>query len=394
MPETLLQDPTLVFAYLAALIGLIFWLSGLPALKGWFDRVPAIVHCYFLPTLSSAFGITPLGSPAYDWASRFLLPISLFLLMITVDLPAIAKVGRTAIIMMLTGTVGIIIGGPIAFLVFKQWLPPDAWLGLGALSGSWIGGSANFVAIAESIEAPDSILAPAIVVDTVVGYGWMAILLAMSAYQSRWDNAIGARREAFEEASRHLAALQADAHPAKVRDLLILVGLGVGAAAAAVAIGDRLPTLGDPTIISRATWSVLVAVTAGILLSFTPISRLEEVGASNFGYVALYLLVATIGAKADIRAVLDTPAFLATGLLWIAIHAALLFLMARLLRAPLFFVATASMANVGGAASAPVVAAAYHPAMAPVGLLLAVAGYILGIYGGLLCAFILGRLAG
>lgn len=394
MPDTLLQDPTLVFAYLAAVVGLIFWLSGLPALKGWFDRVPAIVHCYFLPTLSSAFGITPLQSPGYDWASRFLLPISLFLLMVTVDLGAIAKVGRTAIIMMLTGTIGIILGGPIAFLVFKQWLPPDAWMGLGALSGSWIGGSANFVAIAESIEAPDSILAPAIVVDTVVGYGWMAILLAMSAYQSRWDTAISARREAFEEASRHLSELQAHSHPAKIRDLLMLIGLGVGGSALAVAIGDRLPALGDPTIISRSTWAVLVAVTGGILLSFTPMRKLEEVGASNFGYVALYLLVATIGAKADVRAVLDTPAFLATGLLWISIHAALLFLMARLLRAPLFFVATASMANIGGAASAPVVAAAYHPAMAPVGLLLAVAGYILGIYGGLLCAFILGRMAG
>jgi uncharacterized membrane protein len=394
MPETLLQDPTLVFAYLAALIGLIFWLSGLPALKGWFDRVPTIVHCYFLPTLSSAFGITPLASPAYEWASRFLLPISLFLLMVTVDLGAIAKVGRTAIIMLLTGTVGIIIGGPIAFLAFRQWLPPDAWMGLAALSGSWIGGSANFVAVAESIEAPDSILAPAIVVDTVVGYGWMAILLAMSAYQSRWDNAIGARRDAFEEASRHLSELQAHAHPATIRDLLILLGLGIGGAAAAVAIGDRLPALGDPTIISRSTWAVLVAVTGGILLSFTPLRKLEEVGASRFGYVALYLLVATIGAKADIRAVLDTPAFLAAGLLWISIHATLLFLMARVIRAPLFFVATASMANIGGAASAPVVAAAYHPAMAPVGLLLAVGGYILGIYGALICAFILGRLAG
>jgi uncharacterized membrane protein len=267
-------------------------------------------------------------------------------------------------------------------------------MGLAALSGSWIGGSANFVAVAESIEAPDSILAPAIVVDTVVGYGWMAILLAMSAYQSRWDNAIGARRDAFEEASRHLSELQAHAHPAMIRDLLILLGLGIGAAAAAVAIGDRLPALGDPTIISRSTWAVLVAVTGGILLSFTPLRKLEEVGASRFGYVALYLLVATIGAKADIRAVLDTPAFLAAGLLWISIHATLLFLMARVIRAPLFFVATASMANIGGAASAPVVAAAYHPAMAPVGLLLAVGGYILGIYGALICAFILGRLAG
>jgi uncharacterized membrane protein len=394
MPDTLLQDPTLVFGYLAALVGLIFWLSGVPALKGWFDRVPALVHCYFLPTLSSAFGITPLQSPAYDWVSRFLLPLCLLLLMVAVDLPAIMKVGRTALLMMLAGTLGVIIGGPVAFLIFKGALPPDAWKAFAALSGSWIGGSANFVAIAESVGAPDAVLGPAIVVDTVVGYSWMAVLLALSAWQTRFDTAIGARREAFDEASRHLSELQAHKRPTALRDILILMALGFGGATVSVAIGDRLPAIGDPTIISSATWAVLVAVTAGILLSFTPARHLEEVGASNTGYAALYLIIASIGARADLRAVLETPAFLGAGIVWIAIHVTILFLAARLLRAPLFFVAVGSMANIGGAASAPVVAAAYHPAMAPVGLLLGVSGYILGIYGGLACAWLLGLAAG
>ncbi len=394
MPDTLLQDPTLVFGYLAALVGMIFWLSGLPAFKWWFDRVPALVHCYFLPTLSSAFGITPLQSPVYDWVSRFLLPLCLLLLMVAVDLPAILKVGRTALLMMLAGTLGIIIGGPVAFLIFQGALPPDAWKAFAALSGSWIGGSANFVAIAESVGAPDAVLGPAIVVDTVVGYSWMAVLLALSAWQLRFDTAIGARREAFEEASRHLGELQAHKRPAALRDILVLLALGFGGAAVSVAIGDRLPAIGDPTIISRATWAVLVAVTAGILLSFTPARHLEEVGASNTGYAALYLIIASIGARADLRAVLETPAFLGAGVVWIAIHVTILFLAARLLRAPLFFVAVGSMANIGGAASAPVVAAAYHPAMAPVGLLLGVSGYILGIYGGLACAWLLGLAAG
>ncbi len=394
MPDTLLQDPTAVFAYLAAVVGGIFWLSGLPAFKRWFDRVPALVHCYFLPTLSSAFGITPLQSPAYDWVSRFLLPLCLLLLMVAVDLPAIMKVGRTALLMMLAGTAGIIIGGPVAFLIFEGALPPDAWKAFAALSGSWIGGSANFVAIAESVGAPDAVLGPAIVVDTVVGYGWMAVLLALSAWQLRFDRAIGARREAFEEASRHLSELQAHKRPTTLRDILVLLALGFGGAAVSVAVGDRLPAIGDPTIISPATWAVLIAVTAGILLSFTPVRHLEEVGASNTGYAALYLIIASIGARADLRAVLETPAFLGAGIVWIAIHVTILFLAARLLRAPLFFVAVGSMANIGGAASAPVVAAAYHPAMAPVGLLLGVSGYILGIYGGLACAWLLGLAAG
>jgi uncharacterized membrane protein len=162
---------------------------------------------------------------------------------------------------------------------------------------------------------------------------------------------------------------------------------------AAVEFGSRMPSIGNPTIISSTTWAVLIVVTGGLLLSFTPVRRLEEAGASKIGYLALYLLLTGIGAQADLKAVLDAPLFLAAGVVWILVHATVLFIAARLLRAPLFFFATGSMANIGGAASAPVVAGVYHPAMAPVGLLMAVAGYIAGIYGGLACAWILSRLA-
>ena len=166
--------------------------------------------------------------------------------------------------------------------------------------------------------------------------------------------------------------------------------MGLAGAVASVALGRRLPTLGDPTIISNTTWAVLVVVTGGLLLSFTRLRDYEKVGASGLGYTALYLLLAGIGAQADLKAVLQAPLYLAAGAVWIAIHVGVLLVAARIVRAPLFFVATGSMANIGGAASAPVVAGVYHPAMAPVGLLMAVAGYILGIYGGLVCAWLLG----
>jgi uncharacterized membrane protein len=172
-----------------------------------------------------------------------------------------------------------------------------------------------------------------------------------------------------------------------------MIGIGFGGAVLSIGLGRQLPAIGDPTIISNTTWAVLIVVTGGLLLSFTPISKLEEVGASRLGYAALYMLLAGIGAQADLRAVLDAPLYLAAGALWIGIHVTILLIVAKLLRAPLFFFATGSMANVGGAASAPVVAGVYHPAMAPVGLLMAVAGYILGIYAALLCAAMLAFLA-
>jgi uncharacterized membrane protein len=389
----LLTEPMAVFAFLAAVLGTVFWLSGLARLRKLFDVTPPIIYAYFLPTLATAFGITPPASPAYDWLRTYLLPLALLLLMITIDLPAVAKLGMTALVMLCVGTFGIVIGGPIVYLLFGSMLPAESWKGLAALSGSWIGGTANMVAIAESVGTPDAVMGPVIVVDTVVGYGWMGVLLFLSGWQARFDARTNARTDAVAATNARLEALGARRQPLDTRLAVVIIGLGFAGAVAGVATGARLPALGDPTIISTTTWTVLIVVTAGLLLSFTPVRRLEEAGASRIGYAALYLLLTAIGAQADLRAVLAAPLYFAAGAVWIAIHAALLLLAARLLRAPLFFFATASMANVGGAVSAPIVAGVYHPAMAPVGLLMAVAGYVLGIYGGLVCAWLLAMLA-
>jgi len=389
----LLNDPMAIFAYLVAVLGFVFWLSGLPRFEKLFEITPPVIYAYFVPTISTTLGITPQAAPVYDWMVRFLLPVALILLMITIDVKAILKLGPTALAMVVAGTLGIVVGGPIAFLVFGSFLPEDAWMGLAALSGSWIGGTANMVAVAESVGTPDSIFGPIIVVDTVVGYGWMGVLLFFSAFQGRFDRRMQARTEAIEETNRRLAEIHAHRHPLDLRRFAIILAIAFAGAVAAVELGDALPVLGDPTIISHTTWAVLIVVTVGLALSFTPIRNLEEYGASRMGYAALYLLLTAIGAQADLKAVLSAPLFLATGALWIAIHAAILLAAARLLRAPLFFFATGSMSNIGGAASAPIVAGVYHPAMAPVGLLMAVAGYILGIYAALGCAWILGVIA-
>jgi uncharacterized membrane protein len=395
MPETtaLLTDPMAIFAYLAGVLGLIFFLSGIPRLHKLFQVLPPVIFAYFIPTLSTTFGVTPAASPVYVWMKLYLLPIALLLLMMTVNLPAIARLGRVALVMLVTGTIGVIIGGPIAYLVFGGFLPEDAWKGFAALSGSWIGGSANMLAIKESVGASDATLAPLIVVDTVVGYGWMGVLLFLSTFQHRFDRWNRADLAPMEIMNQRLAELETHRRPIDTRMAAILVGLSFVGAVIANAIGEWLPELGKPTIINATTWAVLVVVTGGLLLSFTRARQLEEWGASKVGYAALYLLITAMGAGADLKAVLAAPLYLAAGVLWIAIHIALMFLMARMIRAPLFFVATGSMANIGGAASAPVVAGVYHPAMAPVGLLMAVGGYILGIYGALLCAQILGMIA-
>lgn len=393
-PDPILNDPMAVFAFLAALVALIFWVSELPKLKKTFEVIPPVIYVYFLPMFATTAGITPSASPAYAWMTTYLLPFALLLLMISIDLKSLARLGPTALFMVTAGTVGIIIGGPISLMIFKGFLPADAWKGFAALSGSWIGGTANMVAIAESVDTPESAFGPIIVVDTVVGYGWMGVLLVLSGYQKLFDRKTGARTDVIEDTNRRLAEMDRDRHPTTLRDMVVMIGMGMAAAVAAVALGQKMPRLGDPTIISNTTWAVLIVVTGGLFLSFTRLREFEKVGASGLGYTGLYLLLAGIGAQADLKAVLDAPLYLAAGAVWLSIHIGLLFLAARVVRAPLFFVATGSMANVGGAASAPVVAGVYHPAMAPVGLLMAVAGYIFGIYGALACAWLLGLVGG
>ena len=390
----LIQEPMAVFGYLAAVFAGIFWISEFPALQKVFRITPAVIYCYFIPTLSTTVGIIPMASPVYDWMTRYLLPVALLLLMITVDLKSILKLGRTALIMVTAGSIGIMIGAQIAYLAFARWLPPEGWKGLAALTGSWIGGTANMVAIAESVGTPDAIMGPIIVVDTVVGYGWMGVLLFLSAWQVLFDRKLQADTTSLAETNKLLAELDTHRKPTQLRDIAIIVGLGFAGAVLAVQLGAALPVLGDPTIISHTTWAVLIVVTGGLLLSFTPIRNLEEAGASKVGYAALYLLLTAIGAQGNLMEVLSAPAFFFAGVLVITIHVAVMLVVARIIKAPFFFVATGSVANIGGAGTAPIVASVYHPAMAPVGLLMAVAGYILGIYGALGAAWMLGVLAG
>jgi uncharacterized membrane protein len=395
VPEPgLLTDPTGVFVYLTGILAAVYALAAIPRLRRFFDILPPILWAYMVPMVSTTVGILPPASPAYDWITRYVLPVALLLLMMTIDVPALLKLGRPATIMMLAGTAGIVIGGPIAFAAFGRWLPPEAWKGLAALSGSWIGGSAQLVAVAESVETPDAMLGPIIVVDTMVGYGWMAILLFLSSWQARFDHWNRADTRLIEETNVALRAKsEATRRPLALRDAALIVGIGFVGAYLCVSLGDALPELGDPKIISHTTWAVIVVTTLGLALSFTRVSELEGAGASTLGSLALYLLVTAIGARGDLGAILAAPMFLATGALWITIHVAILIVVARWIRAPLFFLATGSMANVGGAASAPVVATVYHPAMAPLGVLMAVVGYVIGTYAALGCAWLLSQVA-
>jgi uncharacterized membrane protein len=387
----LIQDPNAIFIYIVFLIGLIYYLKSKSGFKKLFKYLPPVIWIYFLPMLSTTIGITPDDSALYGWTSKYLLPPALILLLLSCNIKAMTSLGPKAIGTMLFGTLGVIIGGAMSLLIFGSLLPEDAWMGLGALSGSWIGGSANMVAVGKSIGTSDDLFGNMIVIDTLVGYGWMGVVIFISGHQKAIDKWNNADTEIVNILDVKIN-LSAHKRPTNFNDLLTIITVGLVGGYLSLKIGDLLPDIGG--ILTSFGWTIIVVTTFGILLSFTRLSDLENVGASHVGNIFLYVLLGTIGAKANIMQVSDLPIYILVGIVWIAFHAIILFFGGRLLRAPMFLIATSSQANIGGVVSAPIVATVYKKSLAPVGLLMGVIGNVIGIYAGLLTAWILSVIGG
>ena len=387
----MINDPNAIFVYIIFLIGIIYYLRSQPSLAKLFKYMPPVIWVYFLPMISTSIGIIPNDSVLYDWTTRHLLPTALILLLLSSNISAMASLGPKAIGTMLFGTLGIIIGGSLSLLIFGGLLPADAWMGLGALSGSWIGGSANMVAVGKSIGTSEDLFGNMIVIDTLVGYGWMGVVIFISGHQDtidRWNNA---DTSIIKQLNIQMDTSE-NKRPTSFNDLLTIVAVGLVGGYLSLKIGVWLPDVGS--ILTSFGWTIIVVSAIGILLSFTRLSDLENAGASHVGNIFLYILLGTIGAKANIMQVTDLPIYIIVGIVWILFHAIILFIGGRLLKAPMFLIATSSQANIGGVVSAPIVATVYKKSLAPVGLLMGVMGNVIGIYAGLITAWMLSIVGG
>jgi uncharacterized membrane protein len=418
-PSPLITNDAVVLGILMVILGLVFWTSGSgrPFWNRFYSIVPSLLVCYFVPSLLSTVGLfSAETSNLYFVASRYLLPASLVLLTMSIDLPGILRLGPKALIMFVTGTAGIVIGGPTAMWIVGRVDPaliggagPDAvWRGLATIAGSWIGGGANQAAMYEVFGVSDSKFAAFVAVDIIVGSIWMACLLWAAGRAPSIDRWFRADVSAIDDLKQRVSEYQASiAKIPGLRDTMVVLAVGFGVMAISHLVGGAISGQlgkiagGDPehflsktSLTSNFFWLIVLATTGGLLLSFVKnVRRLEGVGASRVGSVFIYVLVATIGMKMDLKAIVEHPDLFAIGLVWISIHAGLLILVGWLIRAPVFFLAVGSQANVGGAASAPIVASAFHPALAPVGVLLAVLGYALGTYAAWLCAILMSGVA-
>jgi len=407
--EPLFTNDAVVLGILFLILAFVFKTSHskTPFWQKFYTYVPSLLLCYFIPSLFNSMGIiSGDSSNLYFVSSRYLLPASLVLLTLSIDLKRIIKLGPKALIMFFTATLGIVIGGPLAILITSAFAPeivggsgPDAvWRGLTTVAGSWIGGGANQTAMKEVFNVSDNLFSAMITVDVIVANIWMAFLLYGAGISKRLDLKLKADSSAIDEVRDRVEKYRASI--AKIPTLtdvttIMAIGFGVtaighlGADTIAPFIKENAPELARFSLTSGFFWIVVIATTGGLLLSFTKMRELEGVGASTMGSLLLYVLVASIGMKMDIMAIFENPGLFLVGGIWMLVHVSLLLSVGKIIKAPFFFIAVGSQANVGGAASAPIVASAFHPALAPVGVLLAVLGYALGTYMAWVCGILM-----
>jgi uncharacterized membrane protein len=393
----MIHNDAVILGLLMATLGAVFWTtkSTRPFWTSFYKYVPALVLCYFLPALYNSSGlIDGAGSNLYFIASRYLLPATLVLLTLAIDLPATLRLGPKALAMFFTAALAVVIGGPVALLTWKALAPasvdPELWRGMTAIAGSWIGGAANQAAMKEVFQIDANVFGVMVAVDVLFSYLWMAVLLWMAAKHEQIDRKLNADASAITALGERMEKMRlAHERTPSLPDLMIMLALAFGATGLSHLLATPLANAFTGVVwaerlslASEFFWIVILATTFGLILSFTRARQLEGAGASRLGTVFLYVLIATVGMQMNIGAVFTNPVLFGIGFTWIAFHAVVLLIVARLIRAPTFFLAVSSQACIGGAASAPVVAAAFHPSLAPVGVLLAVLGYALGTYGG------------
>lgn len=412
-----IANDAVVLGLLAVTLAGIFYAANLPQCKKFFTFVPSLLLCYFIPAAFNSLGIVDgESSSLYFVASRYLLPASLVLLCLSIDLKGIYNLGPKALIMFFAATIGIVIGGPIALWTVGQFNPevfggdsPEAmWRGLSTVAGSWIGGGANQAALKEISETMDQQFSIMLIVDVFVANLWMPFLLYGASRTEAIDKWLKADSSAVNELKTKVEEYSASiARIPSFTDLMVVVGIAFGCVAISHIVADTasvgihdwfagiLATNPDSFVKFLSSlekgffWIVVIATVLGVALSFTKASKYEGAGASKMGSLFLYILVATIGMKMDVAALIENwstySSAIIIGLIWMFVHIVVLVVVARAIKAPFFFVAVGSQANVGGAASAPIVASAFSPALAPVGILLAVLGYAVGTVAAIIC---------
>jgi len=377
-----------VWPYLAVmLLAAGFW----PAIErrfGWkvFDILPPIVLTYLMVTALSVAGLwtaTPDIHEAQQTLVARMVPALLFLLMINCDLRAILALGPRVLGVFVCTSISLFTAFLVTFLLYRHWMPGNGWMPLASLSGSWMGGTANMIAVKQAIGMSDTSLATTLLTDALCYSMWVVVLFAVARLApafNRWTRATSSADMSVAETATRV--------PATGDSVLLWLGLAVLVSTVSALLGARLPV---GSMVSPTTWTILIATVAGLVAAHTRLARLP--GAQSVSSALLICVVAVLASQSSFAGIAAAPLYLLAGVTVIAVHAVLLCIAARIFHFDLYLCGISSLAHIGGVAATPVLAATYSRSLVPVGILLALLGYILGTGFGLVVAAVLSALA-
>jgi len=354
--------------------------------SGWkiFNYLPAIIWIFLTPVFLSNFGVIPRQSPVYDTFKTFAVPLFIVLMLLDINIKEAMKVAWRGAVVLVIGSVGVVLGAVVSFVIFRSGLPADAWSGFGALAGSWIGGTGNLAAVAESLDTPPEQLGLVVIVDNFVYLAYFPLILVCKRWAKPFNRWTGVSQEQLDHFSKTMQQVERKTHEVHFRDILTLLGWAFVAMLAANWLASLVPPL--PPVLTQKTWALLLVTSFGIALSATPLQKVP--GTEPLAMAFVYIYMTMIGASADLRQLSGGQFFLIAGFLTITVHLLFVLVGAKIMKLDISMAAVASVAAVGGAASAPVAAGYHREELVPISIMLALIGYALGNYLGVATAYL------
>ncbi|MEE9132257.1 MAG: DUF819 family protein [Gemmatimonadota bacterium] len=374
------------------LIGVMTVITMIPVFFLWLEKktrwkifniLPAIIWIFLAPIFLSNLNVIPKSSPIYTTFRSFAVPMFIVLMLLDINIREVIKVAWRGAGVMVLGAIGIVVGAVFSFYLFRSGLPPDTWRGYGALAGSWIGGTGNLAAVAESLDTPGEMVGMVVLVDNFVYVLYFPIILTAKRWASSFDRFTGVSQKQIEHVAQATAEIEKKSHEIHFKDVLTLVGFAFAAMLVANKLAGLFPAL--PPVLTQSTWAILLVTTIGIALSGTALSKVP--GTMPLAMTLTYIYMTMMGAQADLTKIGGAQWFLAAGFICIGVHFVFIIVGARLFRIDVSMAAVASVSGVGGAASAPVAAAYHREELVPVSIMLALIGYALGNYLGIATAY-------
>lgn len=383
------------FMYIAFLMCLAGILLALEKYTKWkiFNVVPPLVWIYVLNMIFCTLGLyhSKDVSAAYKALKNNLLYAMIFVMLLRCDFRKLAKLGGRMVAIFLGCSLTLFVGFIVGYPIFKGSLGSDTWGAVAALYASWVGGSANMAAMQAALPVDAGAYSCALALDTVCYSVWIALLLLMVRYASKWNNAVKADTSKLQAVADAAAAEVAkEKKQAGGADWIFLIGLSLIVSAISQYVGASLNgALRDVglAMFDKGSMTTLFVTVLGLVCAMTPLGKVPAV--EELSSVYLYAVVSLLASTASVTDLLAAPMWVVYGFFILAVHVILMFFLSKLFHWDLCMVSTASLANIGGAASAPIVASAYDASYAGIGVLMGVLGAAVGNFAGMICGAIL-----